>query len=170
MDNEYIIKSIYDKILSFLIENKLEDKERILGYTDREIEDYETIFDFKFPYEYKLFLKYFAKNGMRFFCGQTFKLEKVSDALEVANELLADRNEKLRNKCFVFSQWQGYNFYYLDLNENEPKVYLYMEGTGTTDKWTFKEWIKWLIRADLKSRGMIEKKDFSKVEKELDEI
>lgn len=164
------INSFYRNILLFLVENGLEDRDRIVGYSDAEVEEYEKLYSIQFPIEYRLFLKFFAKGSMRFFCGQTFKLEKLPDAFEIARELLSDRNEKLGNKCFVFSQWQGYNFYYLNMNDVVPKVYLYMEGEGTTDIMTFQNWIKWQIRADLKSREQIEKIDLSHIEIELDKI
>ena len=56
------------------------------------------------------------------------------------------------------------------MNDVVPKVYLYMEGEGTTDIMTFQNWIKWQIRADLKSREQIEKIDLSHIEIELDKI
>nr|WKN40122.1 SMI1/KNR4 family protein [Tunicatimonas sp. TK19036] len=164
------INLFYRNIRLFLVEHGLEDRDRIVGYSDIEIEGYEKLYGIQFPIEYRLFLKYFAKGGMRFFCGQTFKLEKLHDAFEVACELLSDRNEKLGNECFVISQWQGYNFYYLNMNDAESKVHLYMEGKGTTEMMTFQNWIKWQIRADLKSREQIEKRDLSHIETELNKI
>ena len=152
MKSEKEIDAFFEKINAFLAYYDLEDLSRTEGYSNTEINYYEQQLDLKFPYAYRKFLANYAKGSMRFFCGQTYRLDKIKNAFATAEELVRDNNETLPRNTFPFSQWQGYNFFYLENDKTEPWVYLYMEGKGKDGEWLFCDWVKWQIECEVRSR------------------
>ena len=107
------LDEFFDLMVDFLTKNNLENK--LLGFTDKEITNYETANEISFPKAYRLFLSFLAKSDLRIFDCQDFSIKGLNDAQEVSKELLKQDNYKLNGNQFAFTQWQGYNFYYLDL-------------------------------------------------------
>ena len=122
---EYLDK-FYDSVLGFLTKNSLEELPQ--GFCEEEIKNYETKKAIEFPKAYRLFLSLMAKSNLRIFDSQDFTISGLNDAEEVSQELLEKDKHKLGPNQFVFSQWQGYNFYYLDLNSENPDVELYIQA------------------------------------------
>src|SRR5688572_19388438 len=122
---EYLDK-FYDSVLEFLIKNSLESLPR--GFSEEEIRNYETKKGIEFPKAYRLFLSLLAKSSLGIFDSQDFTISGLKDAEEVSKELLEKDRHTLSPNQFVFSQWQGYNFYYLDLNSENPNVELYIQA------------------------------------------
>lgn len=120
------LDEFFDLIVDFLTKNNLENK--LQGFTDKEITNYETANAIRFPKAYRLFLSFLAKSDLRIFDCQDFSIKGLNDAQEVSKELLEQDNYKLTGNQFAFTQWQGYNFYYLDLEKENPNVELYIEA------------------------------------------
>lgn len=122
---EYILSVIKDVVIKYIEE----DKGNFDGLTDIEIESLEKTNGQKFPKAYKLFLKKFAGGQFKIFDYQSYDLQGIIDAQEVSKELILQDGTTLPDNCFVFSQWQGYQFYYfVNTDTDNPDTFLYIEG------------------------------------------
>ncbi len=120
------LNQFYASLSNFLLGNKLETS--IKGFEKSEIENCEKNHSILFPEAYRLFLSRMAKTDLRIFDGQDFSISGLKDAHEVSNDLLKQDKTELPDEVFVFTQWQGYNFFYINLDAENPSVNLYIEA------------------------------------------
>ncbi len=124
--NRNYLNEFYSKVIDFLTRNKLEVN--IEGYEDLEIKSCEIAYSVQFPKAYRLFLSLMAKSDLRIFDFQDYTLSGINDAQKVSKELLENDDYILGENKFVFAQWQGYNFFYIDLEKDNPNVELYIQA------------------------------------------
>jgi hypothetical protein len=174
-DSDYL-DEFFELIIDFLTNNKLENNPK--GFKDKEISNYETSNSIRFPKAYRLFLSMLAKSDLRIFDGQDFSIEGLKDAQEVSKELQEQDKYKLSENQFAFTQWQGYNFYYLDLEMENPNVELYIEaGCASADAppeihkyGQFTDWLCKKIEISLNLRRQLEVLEIDSLLNELNEI
>lgn len=122
MDEKIIIELFFKSLKSFLLDNEIESKSNLKGHSLLEIKAYESKYNYKLPYSYKLFLNYFAKESPNFLDCSYCSLGAAEYAIKTANSLLT-KNFHLPKNIFVFTEWQGYNYHYFILNsKNNPEV------------------------------------------------
>jgi hypothetical protein len=84
----------------------------------------------------------------------------------------------LSENQFAFTQWQGYNFYYLDLEMDNPNVELYIEaGCASEDAppeihkyGRFTDWLCKKVEMSLNLRKQLYGLEIDSLLKELNEI
>ncbi len=170
------LKEFFELMIHFLTKNNLENKPQ--GFTNKEITDYETAQSIRFPKAYRLFLAMLAKSDLRIFDCQDFSIEGLKVAQEVSKELLEKDNYKLTKNQFAFTQWQGYNFFYLDLEMDNPDVQLYIEaGCASEDAppeihkyGRFTDWLCKNVEISLNLRKRLNGLEIDGLLKELNEI
>lgn len=115
----------------------LKKKTSFSGLTEMEIQNLEKRLDRVFPGDFKEYLSIFGRNcGDLFCCGQDIEPEKFDIYQKWAAEIVQEQgvSSVLTDKSFVFSFHQGYSFfYYKHLNE-DPSIYLYVEGDPESQK------------------------------------
>jgi hypothetical protein len=170
------LNEFYSSILEFLTANKLESFPQ--GFSEEEIRNYENSNAIEFPKAYRLFLSSMAKSDLRIFDNQDYSISGLKDASEVSKELLKKDNYQLSNNQFAFSQWQGYNFFYLDLNSENPNVELYIEAgcafEGSPPEihkyGQFSDWLCKMIECSLKLRSQLYGLEIETLLMELEKI
>lgn len=170
------LDDFYDLLIDFLSKNKLENHPK--GFTNKEISKCEMDNSIQFPKAYRLFLSLMAKTDLRIFDRQDFSLKGLKDAQEVSKELLEQDNYKLSANQFAFAQWQGYNFYYLNLEMANPNVELYIEAGGASENASpkihkygqFTDWLCKKVEISLGHRKQLDGLEIDSLLKELNEI
>ncbi len=163
-------------MVDFLIRNKLESNTK--GFKEEEIKNYEIENSIKFPKAYRLFLSTLANSDLRIFDCQDYTISGLKYAKEVSEGLLKKDNYKLNEHQFAFTQWQGYNFYYLDLTSDNPNVKLYIEaGCASEDSppeihkyGSFTDWLCKNVEISLNLRKQLNGLKIDHLLKELEEV
>jgi hypothetical protein len=103
------------------------DDKAFKGHTELSIINLENNSKIKLPFAYKHFLRKIGASDLSIFDNQSYSLSGLYYANETAEKILTDENEKLPENAFIFSEWQGYQFFYFinDGSEN-PNTYLYI--------------------------------------------
>lgn len=135
MDNQLAKNKIADTfslIKDVTIRYIGEKNNNFTGLSDREISDLEIKYQITFPEAYKCFLKTLVGGRLKIFDHQNYNIEGIESAHEVASEILLVDKVELPKSSFVFSQWQGYQFYYfINTQDGDPDTFQYIEGGGT---------------------------------------
>jgi hypothetical protein len=126
----------------------------LLGYSEAEIAAREQQYGVQFPLAYRLFLQWCGRGWLQSL-GQDFRLEFLEYYWDSARDLLAENQATLEPRGFVFSEWQGYNFFYFLLGIDNPPVKLYIiksdiePGLEYIDYDRFIDWLIGLIELAL---------------------
>lgn len=137
-------KQFYSNFKSFLIEREIEQKNDIIGCSEKNIEQLEKQFG-QLPLAYKEYLLAIGKKHLTtLFDCDDYSIDNLEYAHEIADEILKEDNYTINTPYIVLSEHHGYNFTYIHINEHNPPVYLYMEGDKcpTLISNTFTSWIK----------------------------
>ncbi|RSK49287.1 SMI1/KNR4 family protein [Hymenobacter rigui] len=125
--------NFYTELNAYLLTTGLDVPIAEPGCTDAEIEETEKEWGVQFPESYRLFLKWCGKGTMEWMGGQDFTADSLDYSWECAITLLAENNETLASRDFVISQWQGYNFFAIQLGADNPLVTLYVIKSDNPD-------------------------------------
>jgi SMI1 / KNR4 family (SUKH-1) len=123
-----IVEIIIAVIMEISSKYLKDDYKKFKGHIDVSIINLEADLKVKLPYAYKHFLRKIATGDLTIFDSQGYSIKDVYYSQESASAILSYDKEVLPHNAFVFSEWQGYNFYYFinDGSEN-PDTYLYIE-------------------------------------------
>jgi hypothetical protein len=117
------MQDFYARLDQFLLDTGLETSTAGLGCSEAELAAREQQYGVQFPLAYRLFLKWCGRGWLKSL-GQNFQLEFLDYYWDSARDLLAENQATLEQDGFVFSEWQGYNFFYLLLGVDNPPVKL----------------------------------------------
>jgi len=118
-------------------EEYLKGKTLFSGLSELEIVNLESSLGKMFPIEFREYLSIFGKNcGDLFCCGGDIDPYRLIDYQKWSIELIEEQNLEsfLPTSSFVFFFHDGYIFYYFDLVEINPAVYMYIEGESGPKK------------------------------------
>lgn len=150
------MQGFYSRLNQFLIEVGLEQPSTIIGCSESEIAMQEQIYGVQFPLAYRLFLKWCGHRKPTLF-DQDYELRFLNSYWESASDLLAENQAVLEPRGFVFSEWQGYNFFYFLLGLDNPVVKLCIIKSDTEigleyiDYGCFTDWLINSIKSLVKS-------------------
>jgi hypothetical protein len=148
------MQNFYARLDQFLLDAGLENSTAGLGCSEVEIAARERQYGVQFPLAYRLFLKWCGGGRLKSL-GQDFQLEFLDYYRDSARDLLAENQATLEPGGFVFSEWQGYNFFYLLLGVDNPPVKLCIiksdvePGLKYIDYGRFTDWLVGLIELAL---------------------
>lgn len=125
--------NFYIELTAYLLTAGLDVPTAELGCTDAEIDKAERKWGVQFPEAYQLFLKWCGKGTMDWMNNQDFTPDFLDYSRDSATMLLAENNETLASGDFVISEWQGYNFYAIQLGADNPLVTLYIIKSDDPD-------------------------------------
>ena len=169
---ELVLNSIEKITIKYIGEKKGNFKE----IKESEIQSLENKCGLILPEAYKLFLKKFAGNELKIFDNQSYNIHGIFYAQEVSEELILQDNFTLPENSFVFSQWQGYQFYYFENSGSEnPETFLYIEGgddaiTEPPEIYACGNFTDWLIDLTINSMKVISENHGYKVDKGIEEL
>jgi hypothetical protein len=171
------MQAFYTRLDQLLIKTGLEKPATILGCSEDEIKAQEQAYSVRFPLAYRLFLKWCGRKKPALF-DQDFELRFLDYFWDSARDLLAENQVVLEPGGFVFTEWQGYNFFYFLLDFDNPPVKLCIIKSDTEpgleyiDYGRFTDWLINEIKALVKTLQFINRinVDVSAIWVELDEI
>jgi hypothetical protein len=169
------MQHFYNRLDLFLFHAGLEGSTMGLGCSEAEIAAQEQAYGVAFPLAYRLFLKWCGRTTLNSL-GQDFRLEFLEYNWESARDLLADNHETLEPGGFVFGEWQGYNFLYFLLGDDNPPVKLCIiksdvePGLDYTEYGRFTDWLIGRIKSLVKTRRVSREINLPAVWAELDQI
>jgi hypothetical protein len=117
------MQAFYTRLDQFLVATGLESSSKVLGCSEGELAAQEQTYGVQFPLAYRLFLQWYGRATIQSL-DQEFRLAFLDYYWDSARELLAENQTVLEPGGFVFSEWQGYNFWYLLLGSANPVVKL----------------------------------------------
>lgn len=117
------MQAFYTRLDQFLVATGLEGSTRGLGCCEAEVAAQEQAYGVQLPLAYRLFLQWCGRAILPSL-EQDFRLAFLDYYWDSARELLAENQAVLEPDGFVFSEWQGYNFWYLLLGSDNPVVKL----------------------------------------------
>ncbi len=169
-------KDFYLQLENFLIKNNFVKSEDIKAYSKNELKSFEEAYNIILPDSYKEFLKVFGESELGIFNNQYFGLDHIDASFETAEHLLGKPLEK---DSFAFAQWQGYNFHFFTLSNNQNPDVIF--GTITSDdpsisdikqinEGPFSSWVCNRIINMLNLKMQLKKGDFSNPIQELEKL
>lgn len=172
---DYLDK-FYENIVDFLVANQIENQP--CGFSEKEISNYEIEYKISFPKAYRLFLALLAKSDLKIFSFQDFTISGLKGAQEVSQELQVKDNFQLESYQFAFTQWQDYNFFYLDLRSNNPNVELYIQAGCASEEspaeiykyGSFTDWLCNMIEISLTLRKQLNGLEINQLLTDLEQI
>jgi len=117
------MQAFYTRLDQFLVTTGLEGSTKDLSCSEAEITAQEQAYGVQFPLAYRLFLKWCGRATLQSL-EQDFRLAFLDYYWDSARELLTENQMTLEPGAFVFSEWQGYNFWYFLLGSDNPLVKL----------------------------------------------
>ena len=117
------MQAFYMRLAQFLVATGLEGSTSGLGCSEAEVAAQEQEYGVQFPLAYRLFLKWCGRATLQSL-EQDFRLAFLDYYWDSARELLTENQTSLEPGGFVFSEWQGYNFWYFLLGSDNPLVKL----------------------------------------------
>lgn len=117
------MQAFYTRLDQFLVTTGLEGSTSGLGCSEAEVAAQEQAYGVQFPLAYRLFLKWCGRATLQSLA-QDFRLAFLDYYWDSARELLTENQATSEPGAFVFSEWQGYNFWYFLLGCANPMVKL----------------------------------------------
>ena len=169
---ELVLNSIEKITIKYIDEEKGNFKE----IEEPEIQALENKCGLILPKAYRLFLKKFAGNKLKIFDNQSYNIQGIFYAQDVSKELILQDNFTLPENSFVFSQWQGYQFYYfVNSGSENPETFLYIEGgddvtTEPPEVYAYGNFTNWLINLTICYMKVVSENHGYKVDKGIEEL
>ncbi|WP_324673119.1 SMI1/KNR4 family protein [Hymenobacter sp. GOD-10R] len=136
-----------------------------IGCSEEEITYQERAYDIQFPLAYRLFLIWCGKTKLSWMNGRDFGLDTLAYSWDSATELLAENQSVLEPNGFVFSEWQGYNFWYFLQGIDNPPVKLCIiqsdvdPGLQIIEYGRFTDWLINQIKDSIKLKQSLKRID-----------
>lgn len=139
--------AFYTRLAHFLVTTGLEDATTLDGCSEAEIVVQEQTYGVSFPLAYRLFLEGWGRTTPQSL-GQDFRLAFLDYYWDSAHDLLVENKAAFEPGAFVFSERQGYSFYYFLLGSDNPPVTLCVIKSETEpglDYMAYGRFTDWLI-------------------------
>ena len=137
--------NIGEEIVTKILDNGLATDEDIKGCSQRVVSSIEQECDVELPEAYRSYLRHIGKSSGEFLCGYTCHYPQIIQEQAKAERIFQreDTAAELDNYKFVFAGSQGVTFFYFDVRDPDPPMYVIAEGHGDSDKVTdsFSEWL-----------------------------
>ncbi|WP_396610551.1 SMI1/KNR4 family protein [Haloferax sp. S1W] len=137
--------NIGEEIVTEILDNGLATAEEIEGCSQSEIDHIEQQCEVLLPEAYRSYHRHIGKSSGEFLRGYTCHYPRIIQEQAKAERVLQreDTATELDKHKFVFAGSQGVTFFYFDVREPDPPVYVIAEGHGDPDKVTdsFSEWL-----------------------------
>lgn len=132
------------RLVELIIEEGLANTDEIEGCTESEIRQVEEKFDIEFPKTYRSYLEYLGKSSGGYLRGHICHYPLIKEVREDAVQTLkqSDTPFELSDDDFVFLSSQSVAFFYFDVTNPDPEVYLFTEINPSPEKSaeSFSEW------------------------------
>lgn len=139
------LTNLGEKVAEKIIKAGLATAGEIQGCTDDEIADVEAECNVNLPVAYKSFLKYLGKSSGEFLRGYVCHYPNILSKQDNARRVIKRNNlsTEIGEDEFVFVGSQGTTFFYFNVQDPDPAVYILSASHGEPEKFSdsFSDWL-----------------------------